>query len=196
MEQQPDTRKLTTPVAITMLVLAGLHILFVAGSMLFSSSDMMRELEDVIRESDPTFDMPDALMSSAGFVSNLVSIAIGLFVGFGALKLLKQEAWGLSLAAAILMVIPCLGPCCPIGIPVGIWAIVILVRNDVRVSMGQLPPETPSGGAPPAFTVPPAPGPTGPGQTGPGQTSPDRADSGGPQSSPPKEDDGGWGSSS
>ena len=40
----------------------------------------------------------------------------------------------LSVAAVVLSMIPCLGPCCYLGVPVGAWALVVLLDADVKAS--------------------------------------------------------------
>jgi hypothetical protein len=36
------------------------------------------------------------------------------------------------LAAAIVALIPCFSPCCLIGLPIGIWALVVLSKPEVK----------------------------------------------------------------
>jgi hypothetical protein len=38
----------------------------------------------------------------------------------------------LCIAASIVAMIPCVSPCCCIGLPVGIWALVVLSKGDVK----------------------------------------------------------------
>ena len=67
-----------------------------------------------------------------GVVAGFISIAIGLFVLFGALKMQKLSNHGLAMAAAIVAMIPCFSPCCLLGLPFGIWALVVLNKPEVR----------------------------------------------------------------
>ena len=43
-------------------------------------------------------------------------------------------SYGGAMTGAILAVIPCFSPCCIVGIPIGIWALVVL--NDPVVKKG------------------------------------------------------------
>jgi hypothetical protein len=36
------------------------------------------------------------------------------------------------MAASIIAIIPCFGPCCCLGIPVGIWALVVINKPEVK----------------------------------------------------------------
>lgn len=44
------------------------------------------------------------------------------------------ENYGFAMAASIIALIPCMGPCCILGIPFGIWSLVVLSDPVVRSS--------------------------------------------------------------
>ena len=67
-----------------------------------------------------------------GTVSGVIGIAIGVFILIGSLKMKRLESYGLSMAAAILALIPCISPCCILGLPFGIWALVVLSDQSVK----------------------------------------------------------------
>ena len=46
------------------------------------------------------------------------------------MKELKQ--WNIAVVASVLAMVPCISPCCIIGLPIGIWALVVLMRPDVK----------------------------------------------------------------
>lgn len=73
------------------------------------------------------------MMFSGGFgvVLGLVNLCVGAAVIMGAIKMKNLENYSFSLAAAILAMIPCISPCCLLGLPFGIWALVVL--NDAQV---------------------------------------------------------------
>ena len=54
------------------------------------------------------------------------------FILFGALKMKKLESYGLAMAASIIAMIPCFSPCCLLGLPIGIWAVVVLSKPEVK----------------------------------------------------------------
>jgi hypothetical protein len=66
-----------------------------------------------------------------GVIQSVVGIMVGTVCAFGANKMRNLESYSLALASAILVMIPCVSPCCVIGLPVGIWALVVL--NDPLV---------------------------------------------------------------
>lgn len=75
--------------------------------------------------------------ASAGFkLQDAFGLVLGLVVNtvivLGGLKLLKLQTWGLGLAAAILIMLPCGSFCCCIGLPIGIWLIILLNKTGVK----------------------------------------------------------------
>ena len=69
---------------------------------------------------------------SVGAASSIVEIAVAAFIIFAALKMRELKQWELSLAASIVAMIPCISPCCILGLPIGIWALVVLLRPEVK----------------------------------------------------------------
>ena len=68
----------------------------------------------------------------------LIVLVASIFVIIGGARMMKLQSYGICLAAAIISVIPCIGPCCGIvGIPLGIWALVILNRSEVKQQFDQ-----------------------------------------------------------
>lgn len=67
-----------------------------------------------------------------GGLFDLIGIGVQAFVLFGAYKMMKLESLTIAKAACIVSVIPCLSACCVLGIPFGIWGLVVL--NDRGVS--------------------------------------------------------------
>lgn len=68
------------------------------------------------------------------FIWIFVALGIGAFTMFGFTKMKKGESWGLSLAAVIVSMIPCIGPCCCFSVNtfIGIWALVVLNDSQVK----------------------------------------------------------------
>lgn len=67
-----------------------------------------------------------------GVVSGIIAILLSGLVLFGALKMKKLENYGLAMAASIIAMIPCFSPCCLLGLPIGIWALVVLSKPEVK----------------------------------------------------------------
>ena len=64
-------------------------------------------------------------------VASIVSIA-------GGACMLAGKAYGLAVTAGVLVTIPCLtSPCCLLGLPFGIWSLVVLLNPEVKAGFGR-----------------------------------------------------------
>jgi len=85
------------------------------------AAQMMQVTEQVI-DIYSTYALPTAVVSA-------VVVLIGLI---GSIRMLQMKTYGLAMVAAILTLIPCVGPCCCLGLPIGIWSLVVLSNAHVR----------------------------------------------------------------
>jgi hypothetical protein len=69
---------------------------------------------------------------SVATASTVLGIGAAVILILGGLKMMKLESFGLAVAAAVVAMIPCLSPCCCIGLPFGIWGLVVLLKDDVK----------------------------------------------------------------
>ena len=69
---------------------------------------------------------------AVGMSLSIVGIFLAVFVIYASLKMKELKQWGLCVAASIIAMIPCISPCCIVGIPIGIWCLVVLMRPEVR----------------------------------------------------------------
>ena len=67
-----------------------------------------------------------------GIVSGILGFVVSGLILFGALKMKKCQSYGWAMAASILAIIPCVSPCCLVGLPMGNWALVILSKPEVK----------------------------------------------------------------
>jgi len=73
---------------------------------------------------------------SGAFVmgSSFLGLLVSIFIIYAALKMKDLKQWNLAVVASVLAMIPCIGPCCIIGLPVGIWSLVVIMRPDVKTA--------------------------------------------------------------
>ncbi|MDA7878251.1 hypothetical protein N9B39_01740 [bacterium] len=62
----------------------------------------------------------------------VILVISSTFILIGAIKMKNMTNYGVAKAAAIVAIIPFVGPCCLLGIPFGIWAVVVLSKPHVR----------------------------------------------------------------
>jgi hypothetical protein len=64
----------------------------------------------------------------------VVLLIASTFVLYGAIQMRNQNNYGVARAAAMVAMVPLIGPCCILGIPFGIWALVVLNKPGLRDS--------------------------------------------------------------
>lgn len=68
----------------------------------------------------------------------ITSSAVGLlaagFLIYASLEMRKLSQWGLAVAASVVAMLPCVSPCCLIGLPVGIWCLVVLTKPEIKTA--------------------------------------------------------------
>lgn len=120
--------------SILLMVMGAIGVLFglyglVAGG---ASNEQLAQLLK-----DPN--MPPALkqMMSMGTgpmskVSNLVGMLLDVVMIFGAVQMRNLKMYPLAIASTVIAMLPCAGCCCLFGLPIGIWAIVLLLKPEVK----------------------------------------------------------------
>ena len=78
--------------------------------------------------------MPNMMSGGIGAVFGVIGLIMSVVVFMGASKMKNAESYGFAMAAAIIAMIPCLGPCCLLGLPFGIWALVVLMKPEVKAA--------------------------------------------------------------
>ncbi len=79
-------------------------------------------------------DIPSMLSGGIGAVFSVIGLIMAVVVFMGASKMKNAESYGFAMAAAIIAMIPCLGPCCLLGLPFGIWALIVLMKPEVKAA--------------------------------------------------------------
>lgn len=67
------------------------------------------------------------LQLPCGFLSSIVIL-------WGGIWMKNLRSYGLAMAASILAMVPCFSPCCLLGLPIGIWALVVLSEPGVKAA--------------------------------------------------------------
>jgi hypothetical protein len=67
-----------------------------------------------------------------GAIVQFVGCVVSLLVLSGALRMKRLESYGFATLSAILAMIPCISPCCVLGFPFGLWALIVLQDPFIR----------------------------------------------------------------
>jgi hypothetical protein len=117
--------------AIGLLVSGALSLLtslyFLLGSLNAAPEDLANQMRQKKMDVPPAETL--ARMLKVVSVGSVSSAGIGLVVLLAAIQMLRTRAYGLCLTGSILSLINC---GCLCGFPFGIWALVVLLRADVR----------------------------------------------------------------
>jgi hypothetical protein len=131
--QPPNPRpsSLVQAPAIALIAVAALAIILgllgLLGDIFLYSSGAIDQLE---AENDgPISEYTQIIVRS---IWGGILVVAACFVLYGAIQMKRMRSYGIALAAAIVAAIPMLGPCCIVGIPFGIWAIVVLTKPEVK----------------------------------------------------------------
>jgi hypothetical protein len=75
-------------------------------------------------------------LGEAAMPMNLVLImllsVVTSCVLYGSLNMMQRRNYGVAVTAAVLSVAPCFSPCLFVGIPFGLWALLLLLRPEVK----------------------------------------------------------------
>lgn len=66
------------------------------------------------------------------FVGSCMALLAGGFIIFGAWQMKDGKSHGLAMAASVIGVIPCFHPLGLLGVPFGIWALVVLNKAETK----------------------------------------------------------------
>jgi hypothetical protein len=78
----------------------------------------------------------NTLGGGLGIVQDIIGGVMGVIVLIGAAKMQKLQNHQFALTASIVAMVPCISPCCVLGLPFGIWALVVLNKPEVKSQFG------------------------------------------------------------
>jgi Na+/proline symporter len=75
-----------------------------------------------------------AFAQKFGMIVCICAIVMNIFVLVGAMKMKNLQNYTLAIVATILVMLPCNCPCCILGLPIGIWSLIVLLNSDVKAA--------------------------------------------------------------
>ena len=155
-DRRPDARgaeqaRRAVTVPATLLIVTGVLAALVALLSLVQLRSMPAQMDQAIADIDADPNMPadqkdlfkkvftalkEHAESDLAPVQYIVAALIGVVIVIGGVKLLKLSGPTFPIIGSILAMIPCTsGCCCLLGLPAGIWALVVLSRPEVKAAM-------------------------------------------------------------
>lgn len=112
--------------AIAMIVVASLSLLVTIPALIFQSIGFLRQARLMSGEMPPEA----YVFLGAYIVGTLISVVVHILIIVGGVKMVKFQSWGAALTGAIMLILPCTA--CWIGLPIGVWAVIVLSLSSVR----------------------------------------------------------------
>jgi len=114
----------------------GLMVVAVVGGLLQIASLVMRVVAPAILASGrmPNQAWANMFSGTIGVVAAVIGLLVSGVIFLGAMKMKSLESYGLAMGASIIAMIPCFSPCCLLGLPIGIWALVVLSKPEVKTA--------------------------------------------------------------
>ena len=113
------------------LIVFGVLSLFAS---IYSVVNALINLPPTVPPNTPEF-MAEMMKSTVGPVAAIIQgvfVIVALFILLGGIQMLRLKARGLAIAASIISMISIGSCCCVLGLPIGIWSLVILLMGDVK----------------------------------------------------------------
>lgn len=120
----PEGRGPLFPVAVSLIVISVLWSFMLMMGMAYYYSVIAAP------DADPT----TRHMMTTYSLYMLVTLGYSLMLLTGAFSMIRKGSYAWAVATSCLAMVPVLGPCYVMGIPVGIWGLMVLRRPEVRAS--------------------------------------------------------------
>ena len=111
------------------LVMAGMNPMVAAQEAQF---DQMAQAGQSPEQIEMMRQMSTIMAGPGGLVIALFSLVCGGVILLGAIKMKNLQSRKLSMTSAILGIVPCTSACCLLGIPFGIWGLVVMNDPSIR----------------------------------------------------------------
>lgn len=132
----PAREALNVP-SLLFMVFGGISVLYAIFALLSSvlQGDTSAQLQPLLDNPDlpPAAKKLVATMVGPGAkMINLLSMGLAAFIAFAGFQMRNLKSYGVAVAGSIVMMLPCGSCCCFITMPIGIWALVTLMKPEIK----------------------------------------------------------------
>jgi hypothetical protein len=132
----PAREALNVP-SLLFMVFGGISVLYAIFALLSSvlQGDTSAQLQPLLDNPDlpPAAKKLVATMVGPGAkMINLLSMGLAAFIAFAGFQMRSLKSYGVAVAGSIVMMLPCGSCCCIITMPIGIWALVTLMKPEIK----------------------------------------------------------------
>ena len=115
--------------ATALIVVSIICIVFITIALLVSGFLLLSGT--AARMQQPSIGMSKETQIAIRMAWSCAILAVNIVILVSAIKMRRLRSYSLAKTGAILAMIPCFGPCYLLGIPFGIWAIIVLNKPGV-----------------------------------------------------------------
>ncbi len=132
----PAREALNVP-SLLFMVFGGISVLYAIFALLSSvlQGDTSAQLQPLLDNPDlpPAAKKLVATMVGPGAkMINLLSMGLAAFIAYAGFQMRNLKSYGVAVAGSIVMMLPCGSCCCFITMPIGIWALVTLMKPEIK----------------------------------------------------------------
>ena len=124
------------PAMALMIVGAASALTFIVG--LVANQQMMNAVAGWMPDGASQQIRDTGKSASLNLISSGAGLLLSVLVFAGGFQQRKLTSYGLCIVGALAACVPCIGSCCCLGTPFGIWAFVVLLKPDVKAGFDAL----------------------------------------------------------
>ena len=118
--------------AIGLIIVGAVNVLSAVVLLLGRIVSLVKGPDRVITDEDERLGY---MVASIYFpMVSLISLAAAPIIIFGGIQMLRARRYSIALLAAVLALIPLSSVCCVPGVPIGIWALLVLRHPEVKAA--------------------------------------------------------------
>lgn len=158
--QLPGTLLLWFGAASLVLAVLALIVYLVSPATLFRPAydrlvQQQKDRPPAERQPLPAYEEWSRPIQIAYVIATILALGSSFVIAYGGMKMRLLAGYRWAMAAAVLSIVPITNCCCCAGLPIGIWALVVLFGSDVRLAFGRV---AAAGGIDVLLTEPPSDG--------------------------------------
>ncbi|MBY0523994.1 MAG: hypothetical protein K2R98_11380 [Gemmataceae bacterium] len=129
-QQKVNAPALAMLITVAVWLVLDLVLFFAAPAAL---GGLFKQLQDMqAKQGQPVQQAPDLKQGPLDYALLALQIGAGVVIILGSIKMRQLQAYPLAVTASILSLIPQVSPCCCFTLPFGIWALVVLMKPEVK----------------------------------------------------------------
>jgi hypothetical protein len=124
-----------SPPAVAIMATMAISMMLAIGNLVLNQMGVLGPAQIPPEIDGATRAQLEQMYASLGMVSTaatVISLLSGAFIIFAMTKMKRLESYGLSITATIMSMVPCISPCCILGLPFGIWGLIVLMDESVK----------------------------------------------------------------